>query len=544
MSRIEATLQAATRVSSEVPAAPDASGENVSVIEKPLTYTGGESLLGRPSADQLKGHSVRGGAITLIAQATKLLVQTGTMVVLARLLSPEDYGLQGMVVALTGVFALFADIGLGAATVQREAITHEELSAICWINIAVGAAITVLIVVLAPALVTFYHEPRVYWIAIVSAPAFLFTGAAAQHRALLQRTMRYATLAKIELTSLLFSFVVGVGMALYGLGYWSLVGMAICAPIVVSLGSWLSIPWRPSLPNGDVQIRSMLRFGWTVTFNNLVVYVAYNTEKVLLGRSWGTEALGVYGRAYQLLNLPMQQLYTAMYTVAFPALSQIQQDTGRLCRAFLRGYSILLALILPVILAFAINANEVVRLVLGPKWSSAAMLLRLLTPAILVFALINPFGWLLIATGRTVRSLNIALAIAPVVIIGIVTGLPHGPSGVAVGYSVAMLTLLLPLIVWSIYETGISLADYWSAVRKPFVAGALAAIASVLVKETLVADGGPAVRLATSLLVGAAMYAWILLSIMNEKALYVDMVTHLLERWSIGRRWLARARLG
>src|SRR5262249_32138160 len=134
--------------------------------------------------------SLRGGAITVLAQGIRFAVQTATVMLLARLLTAEDFGLQGMVVALTGFLGLFRDAGLGTATVQRAQVTEAQISTLFWINAGVGAGLAVLSLVLAPALVAFNHEPRLYWIAVVSGVAFLFSGMAAQHQALLMRALR------------------------------------------------------------------------------------------------------------------------------------------------------------------------------------------------------------------------------------------------------------------------------------------------------------------------------------------------------------------
>ena len=143
--------------------------------------------LAQPPVADLKRKSVVGGVAAVSGQGVRFVVQTATIMALARLLSPEDFGLQGMVVALTAFLGLFRDAGLGSATVQKHEITYEQTSTLFWINVAVGAILAALCAALAPLVVTFYHEPRLYWVVIVSGLAFLFNGLAAQHGALLQR---------------------------------------------------------------------------------------------------------------------------------------------------------------------------------------------------------------------------------------------------------------------------------------------------------------------------------------------------------------------
>ena len=157
----------------------------------------------------------------------------------------------------------------------------------------------------------------------------------------------------------------------------------------------------------------MMRFGGTITLNGLVVYIAYNLEKVLLGRFWGAEAVGIYGRAYQLVNIPTDNLNSAVGGVAFAALSRLQEEPQRLKSYFLKGYSLVLALTLPTTIVCALFANDLIFVLLGPKWKEAIPIFRLLAPTILAFAMINPFGWLLFAMGKVARSLKICAGHRP-----------------------------------------------------------------------------------------------------------------------------------
>ncbi len=486
--------------------------------------------LAQPPLADLKRRSVRGGFATLTAQGVKFVVQTATTMVLARLLSPQDFGLQGMVVVVTGFLTIFQDAGLGMATVQRLEVTHEQTSTLFWINVALGAVLTILCVAAAPLLVAFYHEPRLYWVAVISGTTFLFTGLAAQHGALLQRGMRFLTQAKISVLSLTIGSAVGIVMAMFGCRYWSLVGMVLTSTVVTTVGVWLAVPWVPGLPRRRCGALSMVRFGGLATCNSFVVFLAWNAEKLLLGRFWGADALGLYGRAYQLVTLPVQQLNTAVTGVAFPALSRIQHDAARLASSFLRGYSLLVSLTMPMTIICALFAEEIVRIVLGAKWMAAVPIFRLLAPVALVFAVANPLSWLVLATGRINRALSISVVTTPLVILGIVLGLSHGPKGVALGYSLALTLLLVPIAAWSKLGTGISWTDLWRATKPPFVSGLLAGVVGLLIKLALGGRLAPFLCLVTGLGVVSCIYALVLLFVMKQKQMYLDLLSHLLPR--------------
>jgi len=495
----------------------------------------GRGIFEKINADQLKGKSVRGGAVTLISQGLKFVLTTGSTMILARLLTPEDFGLQGMVLALTGVVGLFGDIGLSMATIQRDVITHEQTSTLFWVNVALGAVLAVLVAALAPVLVAFYHEPRLFWMAMGSAATFLIGGLGVQHSALLVREMRFVALAKIQVSSLAVSSAVGIAMAAFGFGYWALIGSMVAAPIITVGGMWLALSWVPGMPRRGYGLRSALHFGGTLTLNNLVVYLGYNVEKILLGRFWGAAALGLYGRAYNLVNLPTTQLHSSIYTVAFPAFSRLQGDAQRLRSSFLKVYTTVVSLSIPVTVGCILFAEEMIRITLGPKWSGAVPIFRLLGPTVLALGMINPFGWFLISTGRVGRSFRISLLIAPSVILGILIGLPHGPKGVALGYSAVMTLLIVPVILWAINGTGITLADIWKAVKPPVLSGLCAAAAGLAFKSALDDRWMPIVRLILGLGLVMGLYAWMLLIVMRQKDFFVDLARHMLQRHQPGK---------
>src|SRR5262245_18572853 len=240
----------------------------------------------------LKQRIAQGGLASIISQGTRFLLRTISLLVLARLLVPQDFGIVGMATVVTGFLGLFRDFGLSGASVQRASITEAQMSVLFWINLVIGGTFTVLCIALAPTLAAFYREPRLVMVTVVLAIGFFFGGASAQHQAILQRSMRFVALSFIDIASLTVSIVAATAMAATGYGYWALVVMAVGPTVGLSIGAWFATGWAPGMPSQQSGMWSMLRFGSTVTLNGIVVYIAYNTEKILLGRFWGAETLG------------------------------------------------------------------------------------------------------------------------------------------------------------------------------------------------------------------------------------------------------------
>lgn len=487
-------------------------------------------LSGVPEASELKRKSMRGGAAALINQGVATGLQLGTTLVLARLLSPTDYGLQAMVLTLTSFFSFFKDLGLSIAVIQRETLSREQISTLFWINVGLGFFLMLAVAAMAPLLADFYKDQRLVGITLASSTIFFINSLATQHRALLDRAMRFTTGMKIEITSNVIGAIVAVSMAALGFGYWSLICQNISLPFVTAILVWFAVRWIPGRPHWSSELHSMVRFGGTVTLNSLIVYVGYNAEKVLLGRFWGPAALGLYGRAFQLSNLPMQQLSNSVGSVAFPMLSRLQGDPPRLRRSYLKSHSLVVSLTIPVVISCAVFADEIIRVMLGPKWHGAAPILRLLAPAILVFALINPTSWLLRSTGRVGRSLHIAMVICPMMILGIVAGLHYGPSGVALGYSAVMVLISVPILAWAIHGTGITARDYWDCVKRPLYAGILGGACGWCLKYLCHGTVGPATILVLGLSMSFGVYVFFLLIVMGQKNIYVDIFRQIFSR--------------
>lgn len=491
-------------------------------------------LPGDLAPGELVQKTAQGALISTGAQIATFVLRTGSMVVMARLLIPKDFGLVGMVTAFTGFLGLFRDVGLSMATVQRVSVTREQTSTLFWINLALGGVLGALCVVIAPAVVAFYGEPRLFWVTAAMGLGFVFNGATVQHRALLQRAMRFAPLAVIDIISLSLSVAVGIGIAAAGLGYWSLVVSAVSLPAFSVAGIWLAARWLPGLPRRGTGIRSMLWYGGTVTLNNVIVYFAYNVDKMLIGRFWGAETLGVYGRAYQLINLPTENLNSTIGLVAFPALSRIQNDPVRLRSYFLKGYSFFLSLIVPLTMGCALFADDIIRVFLGSKWHEAVNVFRLLAPTIFVFALINPLAWLMLAAGHAGRSLKMALVIAPVVILGYVMGLQNGPEGVATGFSGAMLLLVVPVILWAKHGTLITTRDVLGVVLRPFSAVLIGTAITVALKPWWQLLTPAILRLSVACAVLFGVYFGSLLFVMGQRDVFLDVLRQA-PMWPFGR---------
>jgi PST family polysaccharide transporter len=482
------------------------------------------ATIGAFGQEDLKGKVIRGGFSRLCAQGATFVLRAGSLMILARLLSPNDFGLVGMVTAFTGMLSWLRDFGLSAATVQHTSITEEQLSTLFWVNIVFGAVLGVVTLAMSPAIAAFYDEPRLLGITAVLAASFLFNAAGTQHSAILQRQMHFTVLALINVLALTVGAAIAILGANAGYGYWALVAMAVIPPIIATGGFWLSSGWVPGTPRRRAGIRSMIHFGSGFTLTGLLGYLGYNAEKIMIGRFWGADAIGIYGRGYQITSIPVDSLHSAFAEVAFAALSRLRDDSVRIRSYFLKGFSLNLSLTLPVAIVCLLFADDVVFVLLGPKWAVVTDILRLLAPTTVIFAIINPLGWLVFSQGLVKRGLQVALVRATLMVSGCAIALPYGPNAVAFAYSAVLVLWIIPHIWWCVHGTAVSVRDVLLTASGPLGSGILAGGLGYGARLMCGDFFSPFPRLVVESGVLGIVFFGVLLFVAGQKSLYLDLL--------------------
>jgi len=410
----------------------------------------------------LKGRAISSGLVTITSQWIQTLLTLVSTVILARLLTPQDFGLIMMVTTVMSFFRIFKEAGLSTATVQREGITHAQVSNLFWVNVALNGLVSLVMVVSAPAVAWFYREPRLIAITIAFSTTFLLTGATVQHIALLNRQMRFKALAGIQVGAAAVGVAVGIGMAWLKFGYWSLVGMQVSTVMVTLLLTWLVSRWRPQFPKRHSGTRSLLSFGANLAAGEFVLSFARGTDGLLIGRFCGADALGLYSRAGVLLMKPLELLLYAISCVSMPTLSRLQSQPERYRRVFLQVYEAIALTGCLIIGLFLAVARPLTLVVLGLKWEKAAVILAAFAVGSLCYMLTIVSTWLFTSQGRG-RELFVALlCVSFFTVVSYLAGLPFGPVGVAIAVSITGLVAHMPILYHLAGRHGpVTAADLW-----------------------------------------------------------------------------------
>ena len=478
--------------------------------------------------DSIGGRTAKGGVVTMAAHGLKFAISIIATAILARLLSPKDYGLIGMVAVATNFIVMFKDLGLSQATVQKSEISPQQISTLFWVNLTLSVITMVVTVLLAPAISWFYGDTRLTLITIVSATGFVIGGLTVQHEALLKRQMRFVALSSVALFAMIVGYMVGIACAWYGFGYWALVFSQLALLTTDAILVWFICGWRPGLPSRDTGVRSMLSFGGNITAYATVNYFSKNADNLLLGKFWGAQPLGLYNKAAQLVGLPTDQVHEPVMSVAVPALSRLVDEPERYRKAYLRIMEKVLMLVMPAVALLIVSSDWIISIVLGPQWKDAGTILIFMSIAGLLQPVMNTAGPLLMTQGRGRHLFYWSLISAPLSILSILAGLPWGATGVAASYSLTRVFITNPLMYWFVGRTGpVRTIDFYRLLA-PFACSTGFAMTACLLLRKFVAIESPLVGLGASSLLMGSMTLLVLCILPRGRSALMDLKHSLL----------------
>lgn len=415
----------------------------------------------------LKSRSVKGGFSTIAGQVISFALNISSTIILARLLTPEDYGLVAMVTAVTGFVTIFKDLGLSSAVIQKEHINQQQVSAVFWINVFISLGIALIVALLAPVLVNFYNEERLFYITLVFSVGIFISGLSLQHNALMKRQMKFQTLALMNTLTAFLSIVCGVLLAWLGFGYWAIVAITFLFPSFNTLALWFVCAWRPSFTLKGNDVKSFLKFGAGITGFDMINYFSRNMDNVLIGKFIGSVALGLYTKAYQLLLLPITQLRDPLNSVALPALSTLQNDKVKYKSYYKRFLFTLAFFSMPAVVYMAIFSEELIVVVLGDQWIEASSIFRILAFAAFIQPLLSTIGLVMISTGDIKRYFTWGCINAALVVTAFFIGVQWGVDGVAKAYVVITYLLFFPALIYCLRNSPITVSLFLKEISFP-----------------------------------------------------------------------------
>jgi PST family polysaccharide transporter len=433
------------------------------------------------------------------------------MVALARLLSPREFGLVAMVTALSGFASLFAELGLGAALIQKEEVSDLQLSSVFWLNLTCGVILSLIFICGASLIASFYREPALYGITIIVSFIFIANALVTVQRILLTREMEFRTLSIADVIARILSGVAVVFMAVLGLSYWSLAWQPLIMSCILNLILWRRSNWRPSFIFSFASIRELLNFGANVLGTSTLDYWTRSLDKILIGKFFGSASLGLYSRAHMVLVFRVNSLSRMISNVFFPAMSSIRDDKERVKRAYLKAINVVTLVTFPLTLGLFATSHNFVLTFFGSQWVEMVPILQALSLLGISTAAGSLNGAIFMSQGAARAHFRLSLILKSLGIFGVIVGLKWGAVGVALFYGLVTLFNTYPGITIAGRLIGMNYGDFIKAISAPFLCSLTMGIFVILTPRWLPSNLPSVELLGFQVMTGVLIY-WILIA--------------------------------
>jgi PST family polysaccharide transporter len=382
--------------------------------------------------------AARGGTAVLSGQLCKLGVQLAGLVVLARLLTPEDFGLVAMVAVVVAVADLFRDFGMSTAALQARELSQQQASNLFWVNVVLGTGATVLVAASTPVLVAVFGEPRLYWIAPACAVPLVVNSLQVPVQVQLARRFKFVALAVTDVAAQLVGLALAIGSALAGWTYWALVVQLVAAAVTLLVTRWLIAHWLPSRPRRGHNSFALVKTGGHIGAAQALGYISTNVDNLMVGSMWGATDLGNYSNAYKLQSMPIAGLMAPLTNVVIPVLNR-SRDGGKDTVQRLLTLQVVVGLGVAWLYAIgAATASEVIHLTLGKGWEPAVPIFMILCLGSSIHGLSFVNYWVYLHTGETRGLLESQFATKPISVAMVVGAAFISVEAVAWAYNLGL----------------------------------------------------------------------------------------------------------
>ncbi len=436
--------------------------------------------------NQLKARAIRGSMAILAAQGFQIVLQIASVIILARLLSPADFGIVAMVAPVQALAVLLRQMGFGDAVIQRKDLTLSQASSLFWVQFGICLGLALLMAAAAPAVAWFYGNAVLTAVTIAYSAMIVLGGLSTVQENLLIRRMSFNSVAFARIGAAFLALLIGIVLAYLWRSHWALVVMILSRASIEAALYWIQSRWIPERPRMVDGVGDLLRFGGSVAGARFAHFFSNNAINIMIGKSLGEVSLGLYDRANRLLTYPTSQLHSPLQSVCLPLLSRLQDEPERYRRAFLAILQGLTVVAAPGLLMAVIYAEEMVLLAFGEGWQELVPIFALLAPVTLSQLVNLPLAWTFFTQGRAGEMLGWTWLRAAILFIAVLVGLPHGLLGVVTSYTLTQLFVVTPIIwVWSTRIGAVRLRDVFLALLPYMLAAVPASLALIALRDSL-----------------------------------------------------------
>lgn len=457
----------------------------------------------------LKQQVVKGVSWSFFDQITRQILSVGITAVLARILSPSDYGLVALAAIFTGFLSLFGDLSMGAALIQKKDIEDREISTSFWICIATGVALAAILCAIAPFAADYYEQPILTYLIVISALNFLITPICSTHKTLLTKKLQFNRMGQINILMASFSAITSLALAVSGFGVWSLVWGELVANLLIIPIVWHFEKWRPKFIFDRSCFKYLFTFSSYILSSNVLYYIARNFDNIIIGKYLGAGVLGIYSMAYKLMMKPLQQISWSVTLVLFPAFSAIQDDIARIRDAYLKVVQGISLVTFPMMLGLMIVSREFILVMVGSKWEGVIEPLQVLCLVGAMQSVGTTFGSIFISLGRADLQFKTGLVSSIGDIVGFIICIRWGLMGLVFGYLITCTLFFFLTCFVALRLIKLPIGEFFKSLKIPAVASGIMVMALLGFRhlDILYMQMGIYLNLVTSVTLGVLVYA-------------------------------------
>ncbi len=421
----------------------------------------------------LKNKVLVGVKWVALANIFRQVLSLVSIIILARLLSPNDFGTFAILMVFIGFLGIFSDMGTSAALIHIENPSNSLLSSVFYLNLFIGSILSAVLILFSAQIATFFDDTQIKDMLHLISLNFIIVSFGVVQKTLLRKKMDFKYLSLISSFAMLIGTVVGIATAMHGMGVYSLIFQTLTASVIGTGMIWFYASWRPKWHFSFNEIKKIWKYTANLSIFNVIDYFATEADNFLIGKYLSASALGVYSLAYKIMLYPLQNISRTLISVLFPAFSTLQNDNERFKKAYLRVIFFISLVSFPLMTGLMATADVLVDVLFGDKWQGLAILLIILAPSGMMRSVFTTVGSIYMSKGNTHMQLKLGIANAILTVAGFIVGLNWGVNGVAMSYLIVNLVMLYPIFHISWKQIDLSVKDGLREITPVFIISAL-----------------------------------------------------------------------
>jgi PST family polysaccharide transporter len=394
-----------------------------------------------------------------VANISRQILSMISIIILARLLSPEDFGTYAILMIFVTFLTVFRDMGTTAVLIHIPKPSSLLLSSVFYLNLSIGVGFSIILTLLAPAISAYFETPKLEEMLQFISLIFIISSLAIVQKALFQKNMDFKQISIIETISLFLGIFAGILSAFYGLGVYSLIIQSLLTSLIDTTLVYRYSSWYPSTKFSFGEIKKIWKYSANLSAFEFMNYFSTNADNFLIGKYLSSSALGIYSVAYKIMLYPLQNISRTLMRVLFPAFSTIKDDNQRFKKAYLRVIFFISLVSFPLMIGLIVTSDVFVNVLFGDKWIGLVTLLIILAPSGMLRSIFTTVGPIYTAKGNTDIQFKLGAVNSILTIIGFVIGLSYGVNGVAFAYLMVNTIMLYPIFKISWRQIDLSVSE-------------------------------------------------------------------------------------